>query len=166
MSELRTRWSRITLSSDLGFKHHNSLSGGVILDILAPDVEGLKNLLVDCLIAKQFISTMFENVVSAPQDLRLDEIEAKTICYEIFINDATLQSILYFPFLLKQKLLVTACKHHTKKVFGDSKEKPLVIPAVDAFTVNGKAYPTIYDESYAKDEVKEIMNGSLKHQCL
>ena len=48
------------------------------------------------------------------------------------------------------------------KVFGDSKEKPLVIPVVDAFTLNVKASPTIYDESYAEDEVKEIMNGTLR----
>ena len=47
LSKLRTRCSRITLSSDLGFKHpHNSLSGGVILDILRPNVEGLKNQIV------------------------------------------------------------------------------------------------------------------------
>ena len=76
------------------------------------------------------------------------------------------KSIIYFPFLLKQKLLVTACKHHTKKVFSDSKEKPLVIPVVDAFTVNGKASPTIYDESYAEDEVKEIMNGTLRRYLM
>jgi len=62
---------RVTLSLDLGFKHpHNSLCGGVVLDILRPVVEGLKKLLEECLIAKQFISSMFESVASALQDLR------------------------------------------------------------------------------------------------
>ena len=47
------------------------LSGGVILDILRPDVEGLIKLLEECLIAeKQFISSVFESVASALQDLR------------------------------------------------------------------------------------------------
>ena len=78
--------------------------------------------------SKKFILSVFESVASALQDLRLNENEAKAICNDIFFDDATLKSILCFPFLLKQKLLVTACKHHTKKVFSDSKEKPLVIP--------------------------------------
>ena len=143
------------------------LSGGVIRDILRPDVEGLIKLLEECLKAeKQFVLSVFESVASALQDLRFNENEAKAICNEIFFDDSTLKSILCLPFFLKQKLLVTGCKHHTKKVFGDSKEKPLIISLVDAFTVNGKASPTIYDESYAEDEVKEIMNGTLRRYLM
>ena len=67
--------------------------------------------------------------------------------YSSTMQLSTLNTILYFPFFLNQKLLVKTCTHHTKKVFGDSKEKPLVMPVVDTFTVNGKASPTIYDES-------------------
>ena len=82
------------------------LSGGVIRNILRPDVEGLIKLQEECLKAeKQFVLSVFESVASALQDLRLNENEAKAICNDIFFDDAKLKSILYFPFLLKQKLL-------------------------------------------------------------
>jgi hypothetical protein len=104
---------------------------------------------------------MFEQVASVFEDFSLNEHEAKAICDRVFIDDATLKAILYFPFFFKQKLLVTACKHPMKKLFYDSEGEPLEIPAVDAFAINDKVYPTIYDKSYAEDELNDIINGIL-----
>ena len=101
-NQLRARCHRIIrMISDLVFKQpHNSLSGSVIRDILSKSKEKelLKDLVEDCLLANQFVMSMFEQVASALQDFRLGEHDAKAICNRVFIDDATVKSILYFPF--------------------------------------------------------------------
>ena len=73
---------------------------------------------------------MFEHVASVLQDVRLSDNDAKAVCDKIVIDDAALELIRYLPCLIEQKLLGTACKHPMKKVFVESKEKPLVHPIV------------------------------------
>jgi len=154
---VRTKCSRVTSVTDFAFKQsNNSLSGDDIRDILMDDADVFKGLLEECLLAKQIVLSLFDKVASEFEFYKLGQSEAIAI-YNAIFGDLMDNAMAYFPLLLKQKLLVTACKHPSKNVFG-----PLPIPSVDAFAVDGKIYPTILDKSYAEDELNDIASGALR----
>jgi hypothetical protein len=157
---LRKECPRVTSITDVAFNQSSSLCGDDIIDILKDDSEykdKFKELLEECLLAKKIVMCLFDKVASEFEDYDLDKDDAIAIYNEMFLRVVKDNAMIYFPLLLKQKLLVTACKHPSKKVFGK-----LEIPVVDAFAVDGKVYPTIFDMSYAADELNDMASGALR----
>ena len=127
---LRMECPRVTSITDVSFNQsYNSLSGDNIIDILKDDSDEYIVLLEECLLrAKNIVLHLFDKVASEFEDHELDKDDALAIYNDMFLRVVKHSPMIYFPLLLKQKLLATACKHPTKNVFGKLK-----IPAVDAF---------------------------------
>jgi len=113
---LREQCPRVT-SIDVTFKKsHNSLSGDDIIDILKDDSDEFKKLLEECLLAKKIVLHLFDNVASEFEDYGLDKDDALAIYNDMFLRVFKCNPrMIYFPLLLKQKLLVTACKHWSNR---------------------------------------------------
>ena len=131
------------------FQHSNqSLSGGTFRDLLLTNPNVFKELLEECLRAKHILTTFLHGIASITKILGVNFLP---LYEDIFKNNRHLQ-MFNFHFSVKQKLLVTACKHGNKKFFADLK-----IPSVDSFSIDGNVYPSIFDESYISEENRCIL---------
>jgi len=160
LSEMRSKCPRVMGVSVVGieFKQSNvSLSYHDIRDIIRARPLVFKELIEECLLAKQMLITLWESISSLYDDYHVHGEDTLSIFNEA-ISAAEFKSCFHFPFHLKQKLLVTACKHPSKKLFG-----PLLMPAaVDSFAVGGDVYPTVFDKLYVEEELQSISTNTIR----
>lgn len=130
---------------------HVSLSGDDIRDILKKNPLVFKELLEECLMAKQMLMSLLEDVLTLIDGFKVSDVRGVDILKKAISRDEFF-SILGFPLYLKQKLLVTACKLPAQEVFGH-----LPIPlVVHSFVVDDKVYPSIFDKKFVNEEMMGI----------
>jgi len=138
-----------------------SLNYDDIRDIITEKPLAFKCLLEECLKAKQIMVSMWEEISLVFDDFNVKGEDTSSIFYEAF-GAENFKSVFHFPFYLKQKLLVTACTHHARDVFGPPADKSLSIPpADDSFVIDGNVYPTIFDQSYVEKEFQGITANTI-----
>jgi hypothetical protein len=146
---MKTKCPHLTAEFMIGLKFnhsHQSLCEDDIRDLLIDDPDVLKNLLEECLMAKQIVVSLYEKISTLMDDYRVTGPDVSMILNEIIMGEV--KWYIEFPLFVKQKLLTTACRHPSKKVFGS-----LPIPlSVEPFAIGECVYPTIYDKNYVEEE--------------
>ena len=160
LPHMRTQCPRVMNECVKGtFEHPNvSLSFDDIRDVSIEKPLILKELLEECLLAKQIFVAMWVEISNVFEDYEVKGKDTLTVFYQAMNCTANeFKSIFHFPFYLKQKLLVTACRHPSRNIFG-----PLSMPlAVDAFSIDGNVYPTIFDKAYVDEEFQGILDNTI-----